>query len=82
MNRHEFEWFPTRVRKNYTYCAWLVYSIFALMIKFADHLFFFQSTELHGIRVLIGTLILLISFIRIYNSHFSLVHRVNFELSI
>lgn len=43
---------------------------------------FFLSTGFHGIHVLIGTLILIISFIRLYKNHFSLIHHINFELSI
>ncbi|KAF3430584.1 hypothetical protein E2986_12461 [Frieseomelitta varia] len=44
--------------------------------------FFFLSTGFHGIYVLIGTFILIISLIRIYYFHFSLIHRTNSELSI
>nr|YP_009115753.1 cytochrome c oxidase subunit III [Melipona scutellaris]AJC00748.1 cytochrome c oxidase subunit III [Melipona scutellaris] len=43
---------------------------------------FFLSTGFHGIHVLIGTLMLIISFIRLYKNHFSLIHHINFELSI
>jgi cytochrome c oxidase subunit 3 len=43
---------------------------------------FFLSTGFHGIHVLIGTLILLYSLIRIINNHFSSIHHINFEFSI
>ena len=43
---------------------------------------FYLSTGFHGIHVLIGTLILLYSFIRIYKNHFSSIHHINFEFSI
>lgn len=43
---------------------------------------FYLSTGFHGIHVLIGTLILLYSSIRIYKNHFSSIHHINFEFSI
>lgn len=43
---------------------------------------FYLSTGFHGIHVLIGTLILLYSSIRIYKNHFSSIHYINFEFSI
>lgn len=43
---------------------------------------FYLSTGFHGIHVLIGTLILLSSLIRILNEHFSIIHHINFEISI
>lgn len=43
---------------------------------------FYLSTGFHGIHVLIGTLILLYSLIRIYKNHFSSIHHINFEFSI
>lgn len=43
---------------------------------------FFLSTGFHGIHVIIGTLILIVSLIRICNYHFSLTHHINFEFSI
>lgn len=43
---------------------------------------FFLSTGFHGIHVLIGTIILIISYIRILKLHFSLTHHINYELSI
>ncbi|KAF3419749.1 cytochrome c oxidase subunit 3 (mitochondrion) [Frieseomelitta varia] len=43
---------------------------------------FFLSTGFHGIHVLVGTIMLIVSFIRMYKFHFSLIHHINFELSI
>lgn len=43
---------------------------------------FFLSTGFHGIHVLVGTLILIVSLFRIYFCHFSLIHCINYELSI
>ena len=44
--------------------------------------FFFLSTGFHGIRVLVGTLILIISLIRIYYFHFPLIHHINYEFDV
>nr|DBA43876.1 TPA_asm: COX3 [Bombus polaris] len=43
---------------------------------------FYLSTGFHGIHVLIGTFMLSISLIRMMNSHFSMIHHMNFEFSI
>ena len=43
---------------------------------------FFLSTGFHGIHVLVGTLILIVSLLRIYFYHFSLIYHINYELSI
>nr|ABH05002.1 cytochrome c oxidase subunit III [Bombus ignitus] len=43
---------------------------------------FYLSTGFHGIHVLIGTMMLLYSFIRMLNNHFSSIHYINFEFSI
>nr|DBA43668.1 TPA_asm: COX3 [Bombus laesus] len=43
---------------------------------------FFLSTGFHGLHVLIGTLMLLYSLIRMLNNHFSSTHHINYELSI
>nr|DBA43941.1 TPA_asm: COX3 [Bombus terricola] len=43
---------------------------------------FYLSTGFHGIHVLIGTLMLLYSFIRMNKNHFSSIHHINFEFSI
>nr|DBA43564.1 TPA_asm: COX3 [Bombus haemorrhoidalis] len=43
---------------------------------------FFLSTGFHGMHVLIGTLMLLYSLIRLMNNHFSMIHHINFEFSI
>uniref|UniRef100_UPI003D567CBC cytochrome c oxidase subunit III n=1 Tax=Geniotrigona thoracica TaxID=395500 RepID=UPI003D567CBC len=43
---------------------------------------FFLSTGFHGIHVLIGTLMLLISLIRMKMMHFSIIHSINYELSL
>jgi heme/copper-type cytochrome/quinol oxidase subunit 3 len=53
--------------------------------SFADGIFgsiFFLATGFHGIHVLIGTIFLLIIFIRIKNNHFSFSHILGFEFSI
>ena len=51
------------------------------MIEFMVQ-FLFLSTGFHGIHVLVGALILIVSFFRIYFFHFSLIHHINYELSI
>nr|DBA43538.1 TPA_asm: COX3 [Bombus balteatus] len=43
---------------------------------------FYLSTGFHGIHVLIGTLMLLFSLIRMIKNHFSSIHHMNFEFSI
>nr|DBA43707.1 TPA_asm: COX3 [Bombus melanurus] len=43
---------------------------------------FFLSTGFHGIHVLMGTLMLMYSLIRMLNNHFSSIHHINFEFSI
>nr|DBA43967.1 TPA: COX3 [Bombus confusus] len=43
---------------------------------------FFLSTGFHGSHVLIGTLMLLYSLIRMINNHMSSIHHINFEFSI
>nr|DBA43577.1 TPA_asm: COX3 [Bombus fervidus] len=43
---------------------------------------FFLSTGFHGMHVLIGTLMLLYSLIRMMNNHFSSIHHINYEFSI
>nr|YP_009714564.1 cytochrome c oxidase subunit III [Bombus waltoni]QGK86771.1 cytochrome c oxidase subunit 3 [Bombus waltoni] len=43
---------------------------------------FFLSTGFHGMHVIMGTLMLLYSLIRMINKHFSSIHHVNFEFSI
>lgn len=43
---------------------------------------FFLSTGFHGIHVLIGTLFLLYSLVRIIKNHFSTIHHINFEFAI
>lgn len=43
---------------------------------------FFLSTGFHGIHVLVGTLFLAVSLIRMCMNHFSLIHHINYELSI
>nr|ALO64539.1 cytochrome c oxidase subunit III [Bombus pascuorum] len=43
---------------------------------------FYLSTGFHGMHVLIGTLMLLSSLIRMLNEHFSMIHHINFEISI
>nr|DBA43720.1 TPA_asm: COX3 [Bombus superbus] len=43
---------------------------------------FFLSTGFHGTHVLMGTLMLLYSLIRMINKHFSNIHHMNFEFSI
>lgn len=43
---------------------------------------FFIATGFHGLHVLIGSILLLISFYRIKNIHFSNIHNINFELAI
>nr|QBP33708.1 cytochrome c oxidase subunit 3 [Bombus sibiricus] len=43
---------------------------------------FFLSTGFHGTHVLIGTLMLLYSLIRMKYNHFSTIHHINFEFSI
>nr|DBA43473.1 TPA_asm: COX3 [Bombus bohemicus] len=43
---------------------------------------FFLSTGFHGIHVMIGTLMLMLSLLRMYKNHFSSSHHVNYELSI
>ena len=50
------------------------------MIEFMVQ-FFFLSTGFHGIHVLVGTLILIVSLFRIYFYHLSLIHHINYELS-
>nr|DBA43499.1 TPA_asm: COX3 [Bombus convexus] len=43
---------------------------------------FFLSTGFHGIHVIMGTLMLSYSLIRMMNKHFSNIHHINFEFSI
>nr|DBA43694.1 TPA_asm: COX3 [Bombus nevadensis] len=43
---------------------------------------FFLSTGFHGFHVLVGTLMLLYSMIRMMNNHMSSIHHINFEFSI
>nr|DBA43551.1 TPA_asm: COX3 [Bombus difficillimus] len=43
---------------------------------------FFLSTGFHGMHVLMGTLMLMYSLIRMMNNHFSSIHHINFEFSI
>ena len=43
---------------------------------------FFIATGFHGLRVLIGSIFLLISLYRILSIHFSNIHNINFELAI
>nr|DBA43889.1 TPA_asm: COX3 [Bombus personatus] len=43
---------------------------------------FFLSTGFHGMHVLMGTLMLIYSLIRMLNNHFSSTHHINFEFSI
>nr|UGK73274.1 cytochrome c oxidase subunit III [Cicadellidae sp. 'Neodcortus squaras'] len=40
---------------------------------------FFVSTGFHGIHVMIGTMFIIITFLRVLNLHFSLNHHVGFE---
>nr|DBA43746.1 TPA_asm: COX3 [Bombus skorikovi] len=43
---------------------------------------FYLSTGFHGMHVLIGTLMLTYSLMRMYKNHFSKIHHMNYELSI
>nr|DBA43512.1 TPA_asm: COX3 [Bombus citrinus] len=43
---------------------------------------FFLSTGFHGTHVMIGTLMLSYSLLRMYKNHFSPIHHINYELSI
>nr|DBA43772.1 TPA_asm: COX3 [Bombus picipes] len=43
---------------------------------------FFLSTGFHGIHVMIGTLFLLFSLIRMMKNHFSTIHHINYEFAI
>nr|QBP33747.1 cytochrome c oxidase subunit 3 [Bombus kashmirensis] len=43
---------------------------------------FYLSTGFHGIHVIMGTLMLLYSLIRLSKNHFSSIHHINFEFSI
>nr|YP_010934958.1 cytochrome c oxidase subunit III [Bombus filchnerae]QTZ18839.1 cytochrome c oxidase subunit 3 [Bombus filchnerae]WKW52606.1 cytochrome c oxidase subunit 3 [Bombus filchnerae] len=43
---------------------------------------FYLSTGFHGFHVLVGTLMLFYSLIRMLNNHFSPTHHINFEFSI
>nr|YP_010953291.1 cytochrome c oxidase subunit III [Psilochorema bidens]WMQ76548.1 cytochrome c oxidase subunit III [Psilochorema bidens] len=40
---------------------------------------FFMATGFHGLHVLIGTIFLLVSFLRLSNNHFSMSHHFGFE---
>nr|WES13252.1 cytochrome c oxidase subunit III [Fenusa (Kaliofenusa) sp. 2 GYN-2022b] len=40
---------------------------------------FFMATGFHGIHVLIGTMFLIVNFIRLINNHFSIYHHFGFE---
>nr|AYE84576.1 cytochrome c oxidase subunit 3 [Encarsia formosa] len=42
---------------------------------------FFMSTGFHGLHVLIGTLFLLINFLRMINKNFSSIHHLGFEMA-
>nr|AHX97850.1 cytochrome c oxidase subunit III [Phaenocarpa sp. QL-2014] len=42
---------------------------------------FFMMTGFHGIHVIIGTIFILVSFIRLFNFHYSMFHHIGFEIS-
>jgi cytochrome c oxidase subunit 3 len=53
--------------------------------SFADSVFgtvFYASTGLHGLHVIVGTIFLLVAFIRIVNYHYTDSHHVGFESAI
>lgn len=66
----------------------ILFQLFEYLISyfcFSDGVFgsiFFLSTGFHGIHVIIGTLFLLIIFMRIKANHFSFRHIIGFEFSI
>nr|ACI25431.1 cytochrome c oxidase subunit III [Tetragonula pagdeni] len=43
---------------------------------------FFISTGFHGIHVLVGTMFLMVSLARMRMMHFSVIHHINYELSV
>ena len=52
---------------------------------FADSIYgtvFFASTGLHGLHVIVGTIFILVGFIRIINYHLSNTHHLGYEASI
>jgi cytochrome c oxidase subunit 3 len=61
------------------------YEYFTASFTIADSVFgtvFYASTGLHGFHVVIGTLFLLVGFIRILNNHFTNTHHVGLETGI
>nr|YP_010028679.1 cytochrome c oxidase subunit III [Stomaphis sinisalicis]QOS49066.1 cytochrome c oxidase subunit 3 [Stomaphis sinisalicis] len=54
------------------------------MFTFSDSIFgssFYMATGFHGLHVIIGTLFLMINYLRMKKFYFSFIHHVSFELS-
>ncbi len=67
----------------FTFLQWFEYNDASFCIN--DSIFgsiFFVATGFHGTHVLIGSLFLLFSFIRMYYNHFSQYHHLGFEIAI
>ncbi len=76
---------------TYTIVIGLYFSVVQL-VEYKDSYFcfndriygsiFFLSTGFHGIHVVVGTIMLTVSVFRIRSIHFSIIHNINYELSV
>lgn len=67
----------------FTYCQGIEYYYSSFTI--ADSVFgtvFYFGTGFHGVHVIVGTIMLIISLIRMYNYHFTKEHHVGYETAI